>query len=1239
MMKWLKKLVSGKGNPSSAPPPANPLLDGLATMLAGVDELGGKAARSGLAEDLGSFLVSGEPSQVLGELASRPDLAGHFRLVWAHSDKQANAGLFFAHLDTAPPELLVRWGKAMVAMLQAHQASWRMTIEGDRRWLEAILAQSLTAPVSSYSRGEVERPRGLTAALLEAALVADGAAASAWLQTLFTSPIDSYGYTANRLLALTKLPDFAEALHRHREVVRPWLRPAELEQRLHCLKVLASAQVPTLEAFADTLVVHALSGSKQVRALADTLVLSAAAATTPILRATASEGAPDERRLALQLLAQIGAQRGDDELATWVRTTAAADKAASVRALVDELTTKAAAEAAPRPAALTVALPTIDWRVEATPALEAAIERLWEACDKSIAEHNDQFTAAKAAGNRYRGQLESPIDKLTMAQLHEWLFDGTAGIAPPKGRVWKRNDSHWYGLRQILTAFAQTTDASPVAMAKVLAFFGELADHQDLEYPALVAFEAMHARTGHPTLLELQAIVTGLGGPRQAVLNNYANSWHSIGKDWPAEHVWPLIAHQLDIVLGWLRDPPRTYSFEFPALYRGLGTLPVLPPEAVNRLFDVALGTGKTERPLAQKALANVPDKEARIAKALTDGKAEVRAVAATWLGGLRHQPAVPALEQAIAKEKNDVTRGAMLDALEALGCPIEKYLDRAALAKDAQRGLQKGLPKELAWLPVDALPEVHWRDGTAVPRDVLVWLCVQASKAKSPEPNVLLRKFASMMQPAAAAAFAQFVLEAWLHEDVAPIAAEEANRLATLQAASIFQQMRQYAQFYTDDPNRDLTVEELQAKFLPLFLRQPRGSVIASKGVLAVVAAAGGASVAAPVGRYLKEWFGSRAAQGKALIAMLAWVDHPSSIQLMLSIGNRFRTKSFQEEAMKQAQALAERRGWTLDQLADRTMPSAGFDERMVLELSYGPRTFTAHLQADLSIELRNPDGKKIASLPEPRSDDDAELAKAAKKALSAAKKELKTIHTLQTDRLYEAMCTGRDWSASDWSTFLLPHPVVRLLLQRLVWIEVGADGSERLFRPLDDGTLTDVDDEPLELRSDARVKLAHDSCLDAPRIAAWQRHLADYEIKPLFQQLGKGTFQLPADKARTMEIEDFRGHLLEAFALRGRAGKLGYVRGQTQDGGWFVTYEKRFPTLGITAVITFTGNPLPETNRTVALETLGFRRKLGEREVGMALGDVPAVLLSECWQDLRACAAEGPGFDPEWQKKSEYR
>ena len=37
------------------------------------------------------------------------------------------------------------------------------------------------------------------------------------------------------------------------------------------------------------------------------------------------------------------------------------------------------------------------------------------------------------------------------------------------------------------------------------------------------------------------------------------------------------------------------------------------------------------------------------------------------------------------------------------------------------------------------------------------------------------------------------------------------------------------------------------------------------------------------------------------------------------------------------------------------------------------------------------------------------------------------------------------------------------------------------------------------------------------------------------------------------------------------------------------------------------------------------------------MRLSEVPSVLLSECWNDLRQIAAEGPGFDPDWEKKTQ--
>jgi hypothetical protein len=56
------------------------------------------------------------------------------------------------------------------------------------------------------------------------------------------------------------------------------------------------------------------------------------------------------------------------------------------------------------------------------------------------------------------------------------------------------------------------------------------------------------------------------------------------------------------------------------------------------------------------------------------------------------------------------------------------------------------------------------------------------------------------------------------------------------------------------------------------------------------------------------------------------------------------------------------------------------------------------------------------------------------------------------------------------------------------------------------------------------------------------------------------------------------------------------------------------------------------------VALTELAFVRNAeGGEQTDMGIGDVPAVLLSEAWNDLRLIAAAGSGYDPDWQTKSE--
>ncbi len=429
--------------------------------------------------------------------------------------------------------------------------------------------------------------------------------------------------------------------------------------------------------------------------------------------------------------------------------------------------------------------------------------------------------------------------------------------------------------------------------------------------------------------------------------------------------------------------------------------------------------------------------------------------------------------------------------------------------------------------------------------------------------------------------------------------------------------------------------MEEYYEEALALALLLPKGSVIEAKGILAVAGACVGAEAAEVVQRYLKEWYGMRTAQCRALLQMLAWIEHPSTIQVLFATGSRFRTKGIQEEANIQIQALAERKGWSIDELSDRTIPTAGLNAKGVLSLDFGTRQFHARLDDKLQFSLFDSDNKQIKALPEPRKEDDAEKAAWAKKQFGAAKKELKALAGLQVERLYEAMCTGRVWRVADWSLYLNQHPVVRHFTQRLVWALSRADAPALFVRPLPDGSLTDAEDNAVEAQDDDQLRIAHQCHGTEETARTWQAHFTDYNIVPLFEQFGKPVFK--PEQLRETEVCEFEGYLLEAFKLRGRLTKLGYIRGQPQDGGWFFEYYKRFSRLGLQVTIDFSGNSLPEENRQVALRSLSFSRvgPGGSSDRRLKLDDIPAVLLSECWNDLRMVAAEGTGFDAEWESR----
>ena len=642
---------------------------------------------------------------------------------------------------------------------------------------------------------------------------------------------------------------------------------------------------------------------------------------------------------------------------------------------------------------------------------------------------------------------------------------------------------------------------------------------------------------------------------------------------------WPWYAEHLEVLRKSLTDTETA-----PRALEIIEAFPRIPAELLPVIAEIAVGSSKVNRPLAQAALRSHPRVRELAEQGLAARTVEGRVSAAAWVGSLGRAASVPAVRTALSKEKKEVVRAALLGALGRCGGDARELLSPEVLGAEAVKGLTGGIPASLTWFDMEALPAATWADGSAIDPRIIQWWVVLAEKLKNPSGRGLIDLYLSLLEPADAAALAAHVTRSWMVKDThRPSAAHRRT--------------------YTS-------------------------SAMADKGLLAFAVRMEGGELAGLVRSYMRD-NPSRRAQFEALVHALHANSSPEALQVLLSIARRHKMSSVQRTAEALAQEVAEERGWSAEELADRTIPTAGFSDDGLLHVSYGPREFMGRLTPDFRIELADSAGKTLKSLPAARSGEDGDAVKAAKKQLTAARKEARAVLTLQSGRLYEAMCAGRTWPVPEWRRHLVSHPLVGRLVTRLVWLMIPADGGEQVaFRPAEDGALIGIDDAELDLSDDAAVALAHRTAVSADQAVAWQAHMADYEVTPLFDQLSA---TLPNTARGQKVLIDLQGHVTDTLTLRGAATTRGYRRGAVMDGGTFDTYIKDFASANVTAVLSFTGSWVPEGNMACAIIGLSFACQGQEIE----LAAVPSVLLAECYADYKAMAALGP-FDPQWQKNA---
>ncbi|MFF2626911.1 DUF4132 domain-containing protein [Kitasatospora griseola] len=579
-----------------------------------------------------------------------------------------------------------------------------------------------------------------------------------------------------------------------------------------------------------------------------------------------------------------------------------------------------------------------------------------------------------------------------------------------------------------------------------------------------------------------------------------------------------------------------------------------------------------------------LPFRDATVAAVMADALVRLkshRATARSWFvrhglaGALLVVPnavgragrARSAAESALRLVAAEQGADALLAAVqERYGEAVAAVVAEALSADPLVNALPVRMPEFPDWLLLGALPQLALRSGEALPRSAVrqVVTMMTLSKLRDPYPGLPL--VAELLRPESAAAFAWTLFEEW--------------RQAGMPAAD------SWALYVLGEWGDDGTARRL-----------------------------------APV---LREWPGAgahhRAVEG---LDVLAAIGSDVALLQLHGVAQRVKFKALKLRAQEKVAEIAEALGLTADQLGDRLVPDLGLDADGTTVVDYGARTFTVGFDEQLRPFVLDAAGKRRTDLPAPGAADDPQLAPVERKRFAALKKEVRTLAADQLNRLEAAMLAGRTWTAAEFRTLLVDHPLLRHLVRRLVWTT-----AETAFRVTEDRTFTDVHDAAFTLPEDAVVRLAHPLHLGAD-LAVWTELFARHELRQPFRQLARPVVALTAEEAAGHRLHRFEGAKVPVGRLLGLT-KRGWQRGTPEDAGVERWFHKPLPDgrhlvldldpgIYVGAVAEFA----EQTFRVVFVDTRAYDYR-ASREYRERFADLDAVTASELLADLEELTAD---------------
>jgi len=268
-----------------------------------------------------------------------------------------------------------------------------------------------------------------------------------------------------------------------------------------------------------------------------------------------------------------------------------------------------------------------------------------------------------------------------------------------------------------------------------------------------------------------------------------------------------------------------------------------------------------------------------------------------------------------------------------------------------------------------------------------------------------------------------------------------------------------------------------------------------------------------------------------------LQGVAHLARLRLRVKHGAAQRTV---ERALAEA---AKRLNMLPDEVEELAVPDFGLGPGGVLEQTLGDWRVRITFATSKGVwQWLGPDGKSPRSAPAAVKQQYA----ADLKRLKGTASDIEKMLPAQAERLDEIMRLERTWPLQVWRQRYLDHPLLGLLIQRLIW-EFGEPGQPVVALP-HQGQLLDATGTVVPWPPDnTSVRLWHPITSPTDAVMAWRRRLEDRGIRQPFKQAHREIYLLTdAERATHTYSNRFAGHVLRQHqfnslcAARGWKNKL---------------------------------------------------------------------------------------------------